>query len=130
MHLLATIIGTLIPTAFAQGAQTQLSQGSGVSQMWSMICSVLPCSVAGTSGTGLIAYFAGRIVLFLNSLIGVVSVILVIYAGIKIISSHGNEEGVSQGKNILRYVAIGLLLYVLAFAIISFVSQFLQNALS
>lgn len=130
MNILSSLIGLLVPTAFAQGATKQLSGGEGVAQMWSMICGVLPCSVNGTSGSGLIAYFAGRITLFVAALIGIVSVILVIYAGIKMIMSQGNDEGMTQGKTILKTVAVGLLLFVLSAAIVNFVIFFLSNALS
>lgn len=130
MASLLSIIGFLVPTASAQTLQAAGQGGSGVADMWGLICSVLPCAVNGTGGVGLVPYFAGRVTFFVTSLIGIVAVVMVIYAGIRMIASQGNEDGMTQGKTILKYTAVGLLLYVLSALIVNFVVLFLSQALS
>ena len=67
-------------------------------------------------GDGIIA----RIVSFLSWAIGVTSVIIVIYGSIKYVTSGGDSNKVSTAKETILYALIGLVVAVLARAIISF----------
>ncbi len=58
--------------------------------------------------------------------LGVIAVVLVIYAGYTIMTSEGNEEKIVQGKRILTNAVIGLAIILSAFAI----AQFIINSLS
>ncbi len=49
-----------------------------------------------------------------------VAVIMIIVAGIFLIASLGNEEAKNKAKNIVKYVAIGLLVILFARVIVSF----------
>lgn len=55
------------------------------------------------------------------SLIGTVSVILIIVAGIKFITSGGGKQ-VDEAKNMITYAIIGLVIVLVAFFIINLVS--------
>ena len=52
---------------------------------------------------------------------GIISVIIIIYAGIRYITSAGDSSKVTSAKNILMYSVIGLVISILAYAIVRFV---------
>lgn len=114
MKLLLSIIG--IPTAYAASVLTGVgSADPGVAAMWSEICSVMPFCTVGTSAPLLVTLkLTGVILLF----IGAAAVAMFIYAGIRIIISRGNEEGLGEAKKIAMYAALGIALAILADAIV------------
>jgi len=67
---------------------------------------------------------SGKIKKFLNilsALIGVVAVIMIIYAGFRYVTSAGSEGGVKAAKNAIIYAIIGLVVVALAQVIVHFV---------
>ncbi len=52
---------------------------------------------------------------------GLLSVFYLIYAGIKFITSSGGSDGVKTAKNTILYVAVGLIVVLIAEGIIRFV---------
>jgi hypothetical protein len=54
-------------------------------------------------------------------IIGVLSVIMIIYGGFRYVTSGGDSGGVSNAKNTILYAIIGLVVAALAYAIINFV---------
>ena len=66
----------------------------------------------------------GRLVL---SFLGLILVIMIIYAGILWGTSGGNEEKIMKAKKIIVSGIIGLLIVVFAFSIVSFVLDKLQS---
>lgn len=54
-------------------------------------------------------------------IIGAISVIMIIFGGFKYVTSGGDSNGVTSAKNTILYAVIGLIVAVLAFAIIDFV---------
>ena len=54
-------------------------------------------------------------------IIGIVSVIMIIIGGIRYAVSGGDEKGVSGAKDTILYAVIGLIVAVLAYAIVNFV---------
>jgi cytochrome bd-type quinol oxidase subunit 2 len=63
---------------------------------------------------------ATTIINFFNSFIAIAVVLLLIYAGFLVLTSQGEEEKLKTAKNILLYIAIGLLLLVASYAIFNF----------
>ncbi|HRH23442.1 MAG TPA: hypothetical protein PK295_02335 [Candidatus Magasanikbacteria bacterium] len=57
------------------------------------------------------------------SLLGIVFVVLVVYAGFLIFTAAGNEENVSKAKKIISYAVIGLIIILSAYSITSFVTS-------
>ena len=55
--------------------------------------------------------------------LGFVATILIIYAGVLMVVSAGNEEAVTKGKKILTYSVIGFVIIILSFGIVSFVTR-------
>ena len=54
-------------------------------------------------------------------IIGAVSVIMLIYGGIRYTTSGGNANNVTAAKNTIMYSIIGLVVAILAYAIVNFV---------
>ena len=53
--------------------------------------------------------------------IGAISVIMLIYGGIRYTTSGGNAASVTAAKNTILYAIVGIVVAVLAFAIVNFV---------
>lgn len=53
--------------------------------------------------------------------IGIISVIMLIYGGIRYIISGGDQKKVTDAKNTILYALIGLIIALLSYAIVNFV---------
>ena len=62
-----------------------------------------------------------NIISILFWIIGILAVIVIIYAGITFITAAGNPSKVAQAKTMIIYAAIGLVVAILAYAIVNFV---------
>jgi lysylphosphatidylglycerol synthetase-like protein (DUF2156 family) len=54
---------------------------------------------------------------------GVVALILIIYSGIKYITSRGDQTAIDSAKKTLTYAIIGLIVIFLSFFIVQLISQ-------
>ncbi len=54
-------------------------------------------------------------------LIGAVSVIMIIYGGIRYVTSGGDQGAITSAKNTILFAVVGLIVAILAYAIIRFV---------
>ena len=62
-----------------------------------------------------------NVVNILLYVIGAISVIMLIFGGIRYATSAGNSNNVTAAKNTIMYALIGLVIAVLAYAIVNFV---------
>lgn len=53
--------------------------------------------------------------------VGIISVIMLIYGGLRYVVSGGDSKKVTDAKNTILYAIIGLIISILAFAIVNFV---------
>lgn len=53
--------------------------------------------------------------------VGVISVVMLIWGGLRYIMSGGDSKKITDAKNTILYAIIGLIIAVLAFAIVNFV---------
>lgn len=60
-----------------------------------------------------------RILQFFLGFLGILAVIMVIYGGIRYVTSAGNEDGATAGKKIIMYAVIGLIIVLLSFVLIN-----------
>lgn len=69
-----------------------------------------------------------KVINFLLFFVGVVSVIMIIYGGIQYTTSAGDSGKVTSAKNTILYAIVGLIVSILAYAIVNFVTTtFLGN---
>ena len=54
-------------------------------------------------------------------IVGIVSVIMLIYGGLRYVTSGGDSKKVTDAKNTILYAIIGLIISILAFSIVNFV---------
>lgn len=54
-------------------------------------------------------------------IVGALAVVMIIYSGIRYTTSAGNPAGVTAAKNSLMYSIVGLVVAILAYAIVNFV---------
>ena len=62
-----------------------------------------------------------KVINILSWVVGVVSVIMIIIAGFKYVTSGGNDSSVSSAKNTILYAIVGLVIVALAQVIVRFV---------
>ena len=60
-------------------------------------------------------------------IIGILSVIMLIYGGIRYVLSSGDSGAVTNAKNTIMYAIIGLVIAILAYAIVNFVIGSITN---
>jgi Type IV secretion system pilin len=68
----------------------------------------------------------GNIVTLINYLLGflgIVAVAFIIYGGVLLVTSAGNEEAVGKAKKIVTYAAIGFVIIALSYTIVTFVTS-------
>ena len=57
---------------------------------------------------------------YFNGFIGIVTVILIIYAGFLVITGGGDDEKLKKAKQIIIYAALGILIVVVSYALFNF----------
>jgi len=75
-------------------------------------------SAQGTLGqnvTSIINFFLG--------LLGLIAVAFLIYAGILMVTAGGNDEQIGKAKKIITYAVIGIVIILLSYTIVTFVTS-------
>ena len=62
-----------------------------------------------------------KVINFLLFFVGVISVIMIIYGGVRYTTSAGDSGKVTNAKNTILYAIVGLIVSILAYAIVNFV---------
>lgn len=87
---------------------------------------------AGANGAGFIkrdpAVLTGQLISVVVGLVGILFLILTVYAGILWMTAAGDEKQVTKAKSILVRSVIGLVIVLSAYTITSFVVQSLMSA--
>lgn len=116
-HLLALLRLLLIPSAHAQLAGVG-SSNPAVANMWSTICSTVPfCALSANSAPG---YFAGKVILIVQSLITAVAIIMIIYASIQLSAVSVDESRKDEAKKIITYALAGIVLTLISGTLINY----------
>lgn len=68
------------------------------------------------------------IVNWLLGFLGIVFLVLIVYAGIRWMISAGDDEAITKSKNIIKGAVIGLVIILAAYGITYFIFEFLVNA--
>ena len=75
----------------------------------------MPAELIGDNGV------FGRITNVVLLAVGIISVVMLIYGGLRYILSGGDAKKVTDAKNTILYAIIGLIISLLAYAIVNFV---------
>lgn len=73
------------------------------------------------------AYYISTIVRTALSFVGVILLLIIMYAGFRWMTAGGNEDQITEAQTWLRNAVIGLALIVLAYALAYFVTYWLSN---
>lgn len=84
----------------------------------------------GTSGKAKLPELIGSIINTALGLMGIIFVIMVVYAGVLYMSDMGEGKKVDTAKKLLKTSIIGIVLIVAAYAISTFVIQQIVGAVS
>lgn len=101
---------------FAAGAGSALAQaGSGFfdNTQGGSPPTVTTQSTLGAAITQLVNYALG--------ILGLVAVVVLIVAGVKLVTSGGDEGKLEEAKKTITYAVIGLILIILSYTIVNFV---------
>ena len=71
---------------------------------------------------------ASNVISLLLFAVGILSVIMIIVGGLKYVISGGNSTAVTSAKHTVLYAIIGLMVAILAYAIINFVMSSLNGS--
>ena len=77
--------------------------------------------VGGTTNTTDLPTFIKNIINVLLFIAGAVAVIMIILGAIRYITSNGDQAGIKAAKDTIMYSIVGLVVAILAFAIVQFV---------
>jgi hypothetical protein len=106
---LVTVAGSVLYGA------TALAQGTGFLSPEDNVQKVSDATGGANDARTLVL----RIVNFFLGFLGLLAVLMIIYGGVLVVTSAGDPEKAGKGKKILLYAAIGILIILLSFAIVS-----------
>ena len=95
---------------------TPVEQGAAVARVDGM-----PADLVGNQG------FINRLTSWILLAVGTISVIMLIYGGFRYVVSGGDAKKVTDAKNTILYAIIGLIISMLAYAIVRFVIGAVAN---
>lgn len=107
-----------IGNAIGSGISATQGTGNGANNV--------ACGQGGSITSG-VAALAAKVVNLFSIVVGIVSVIMIIYAGFRYITSGGESGSVSSAKNTLIYAILGLVVVVLAQLIVHYVLNTANN---
>ena len=100
-----------MPSALAQGG----NDGFFNNPQAGAVPNVVAQGTLGGNVTALINYFLG--------FLGMVAVAFLIYGGVLMVTSAGEEEGVTKAKKIITWAAVGIVIIMLSYTIVTFVTS-------
>jgi amino acid transporter len=81
----------------------------------------------GEDVTEFIQTKTGQIIGIVLAFVGIIFLVLMIYAGVSWMTSGGNQEKVTKAKNLIVHSIIGLILVLAAYATVAFVGNLLTQ---
>lgn len=77
--------------------------------------------VGGSENKTDVKGFIGNIIKTMFFVVGVLAVIVIIFAGVTFVMSAGNSQTIQKAKTTIIYAVIGLIVSILSYAIVNFV---------
>ncbi len=120
-----TLLGILSLLMFGQMALVALPAGAACDPSTGNSLDCLTATNLGNGGAAdagqSLPVLVGRIIRTLLGLLGIIFVVLMVYAGFLWMTARGESDPVDKAKDIIRNAIIGLVLIFLAYAITGFV---------
>ncbi len=113
----------------AEGVGEGVGGGGGVGGSGVNCDNPLDCIGKGSSSTGYgdqnadLPTIVANIIRVVLYIVGILSVVFIIYGGVKYGTSAGDSAKVKSAKDTILYAVIGLIVAILAYAIVSFVTK-------
>jgi heme/copper-type cytochrome/quinol oxidase subunit 2 len=123
-----SLMAAPVMPVFAQDAQQQINAGlcTGSNLEFSENTSTSDCST--TDATERVNNLIHTIVNLLSAIVGIVAVIMIIFGGLRYITSGGNDSSVTGAKNTILYAIIGLIIVALAQVLVRFTLNKVTNS--
>ena len=113
----APLAGALLPSQDAYAdAKSQVQSGLS--------------NVSGASTGDDLPGIASKVVNVMLFIVGILAVIMIIFSGIRYITAHGDKGQVESAKNTLIYSIVGLVVAIIAYAIVSWVTGLFSSGSS
>ncbi len=119
MVLYGTSLGTVVSVMAAPGDESATKSAFGLDKAPTKLGAVNSNQNLGQIVMGLLQN--------LLMLLGIVAVLIIIFAGVQLIMSQGNEEALKKAKKTLMMAAAGFALIVLSWAIVGFIISALSG---
>jgi amino acid transporter len=130
LSILLLAVPVLAPAAaFADNPQIQQAACAGSDIKITSNPSDKACDSVG-QGAGTANTLAKTVITVLSAVVGIVAVIMIMFAGFRYVTSGGKEESVKSAKNTILYAIIGLVIVALAQIIVHFVLSKTSQAVS
>ena len=113
-------VAVLVPSVSVEAACATNNVANSINQGANATGSSADCNNGTTLTTG-VSNLAKTITTDFSILVGAISVIMIIFAGFKYITSGGSNENTNSARNILMYAVIGLVIAVIAQLIVHLV---------
>lgn len=113
-------VAVLAPSVSVEAACATNNVANSINQGANATGSSADCNNGTTLTTG-VSNLAKTITTDFSILVGAISVIMIIFAGFKYITSGGSNENTNSARNILMYAVIGLVIAVIAQLIVHLV---------
>lgn len=121
-RLIGTLLGLAAPAAAHGAASQQINSSTDFGGMWGRICTTLPfCD----RGVGIIGDIGEAVINTALPVLAAAAIASIVYAGIKMIMSQGDESGYSDAKKIVMTTLVGSFIALAALGII----QYFYNSL-
>lgn len=120
---LLTTFGFTGVVAAQQGANPQgsICKGADTLQIDSETASDADCNNLAEGSTDKVNTLITQIINIFSVVVGIIAVIMIIYGGLKYITSGGDSGNVTGAKNTILYAIIGLIIVALAQFIVRFI---------
>ena len=76
-----------------------------------------------TTGSDQVTSIVTKAINFFSALVGIISVVMIIWGGLKYVTSAGDSGNITAAKNTIMYAVIGLVIVAIAQFIVQFVIQ-------
>lgn len=84
---------------------------------------------AGYLGTNLtdLATVVGNVILAILTITGLIFLVLIVYAGFKWMLAQGEEQKITEARNLIIHSTIGLIVVITAYAVSTFIVKAIQG---